>query len=112
MLELDMPVEIFRARQEVQANEGRIALQRGPIVYCIEQSDHDKLKYDEMTFSARERLLVEHREDLLEGVTTLRGKDGLGRPCQFVPYYAWDNRQPGYMQVWVREKQEEQLYNY
>ncbi|CAI6074355.1 glycoside hydrolase family 127 protein [Cohnella sp. JJ-181] len=112
LLELDMPVEIVRARQEVQANEGRIALQRGPVVYCIEQCDHAGLHYDEMTFSARERLLVEHRQDLLGGVTALRGKDGRGDPCRFVPYYAWDNREPGYMQVWIRECEDKPLYNY
>lgn len=112
LLELDMPVEIIRARQEVQADEGRIALQRGPIVYCIEQSDHTELKYDEMTFSACERLLVEHRKDLLGGVTTLRGKDGRGETCQFIPYYAWDHRESGFMQVWIRETEENQLYSY
>lgn len=112
LLELDMPVELIRARQEVQANEGRIAVQRGPVVYCIEQMDHPGLAYDELTFSAYAKLLVEHRKDLLGGVTTLRGKDGNGEPCQFVPYYAWDNREPGFMQVWIREKEEERLYKY
>lgn len=112
LLELDMPVELIRAREEVQANVGRIALQRGPVVYCIEQVDHPGLSYDEMTFSAYGKLRVEHREDLLGGVTALQGTDGNGKPCRFVPYYAWDNREPGFMQVWIREKEEEQLYKY
>ncbi|MFB9274132.1 glycoside hydrolase family 127 protein [Cohnella cellulosilytica] len=112
LLELDMPVEVVRSRQEVQENEGRIALQRGPIVYCVEQADHAELDYDEMTFSARDRLLREYRNELLGGVVTLQGKDGKGRPCRFIPYYAWDNREPGFMQVWIREPEEERLYSY
>jgi DUF1680 family protein len=112
VLELDMPVEIVRAKQEVQENRGRIAIQRGPIVYCIEQADHAELSYDEYTFSAGERLYVDHMPELLGGVTVLRGKDGDGKPCQFIPYFAWDNREPGFMQVWIREKEETGLYSY
>ncbi|OMF36921.1 hypothetical protein BK133_08390 [Paenibacillus sp. FSL H8-0548] len=112
VLELDMPVEIVRAKQEVQENRGRIAIQRGPIVYCMEQADHAELSYDEYTFSAGERLYVDHMPELLGGVTVLRGKDGNGKPFQFIPYYAWDNREPGFMQVWIREKEEPGLYSY
>jgi DUF1680 family protein len=111
VLELDMPVEMVRAKQEVQENRGRIAIQRGPIVYCIEQTDNVAASYDEYTFSTNESLQVEHMPELLGGVTVLRGKDGEGRPCQFIPYYAWDNREPGFMQVWIREAEEQGLYS-
>ena len=112
VLELDMPVEIVRTRQEVSENIGRIAIQRGPIVYCVEQTDHSKLSYDEYTFSSHERLQIDHLPGMLGGVTILRGKDGEGNPCQFIPYYAWDNREPGFMQVWIREAQDEELYSF
>ncbi|MEK4510080.1 glycoside hydrolase family 127 protein [Paenibacillus anaericanus] len=111
VLELDMPVEIVRARQEVSENIGRIAIQRGPIVYCLEQTDNSELSYDEYTFSAHERLQVDHLPELLGGVTILVGKNGEGKPCEFIPYYAWDNREPGFMQVWVREAEDEGLYS-
>jgi DUF1680 family protein len=112
VLELDMPVEMVRANQEVQANRGRIAIQRGPIVYCIEQADNPGISYDEYTFSANESLQVEHMPELLGGVTVLRGKNGDGEICQFIPYHAWDNREPGFMQVWIREAEEQGLYSY
>ncbi|MFC5649431.1 glycoside hydrolase family 127 protein [Paenibacillus solisilvae] len=114
VLELDMPVEVVRSRPEVEANLGRFALQRGPVVYCIEQTDNPGLSFDGFALSAHEPLLVEHRADLLGGVTILHGKeaDGDGRPCVFIPYYAWDNREAGFMQVWVREGEDRHLYKY
>ncbi|WP_438495997.1 glycoside hydrolase family 127 protein [Paenibacillus sp. IHBB 3054] len=111
-LELDMPVEIIQARPEVLENQGRIAIQRGPIVYCLEQLDNSPLSYDEYSFSAHETLLVDHQPELLGGVTVLKGKNGEGRPCQFIPYYAWDNRESGYMQVWIRKAEDKGLYSF
>lgn len=111
-LELDMPVEIIQARPEVLENQGRIAIQRGPIVYCLEQLDNSRLSYDAYSFSAHETLLVDHQPELLGGVTVLKGKDGEGRPCQFIPYYAWDNRESGYMQVWIRKAEDKGLYSF
>jgi len=112
VLELDMPVEMVRTKPEVEADRGRVALQRGPIVYCVEQTDHPGFSYDEFSFAAGAKLQVEHRPGLLGGVTVLRSRDGRGRPCQFIPYYAWDNREPGFMQVWIREQEESSLYSY
>ncbi|MRN52150.1 glycoside hydrolase family 127 protein [Paenibacillus monticola] len=110
ILELDMPVEIIRSRPVVLENQGRHALQRGPIVYCLEQADNPGLAYDEYTFSTHERWLVDHQLELLGGVTVLKGRTGEGRPCQFIPYYAWDNRAPGFMQVWIRAAADNRLY--
>ncbi|MFC0389798.1 glycoside hydrolase family 127 protein [Paenibacillus mendelii] len=85
VLELDMPVEVIRSRPEVEANRGRLALQRGPIVYCLEQTDNHELSYDGFSLAAHEPLSIEHREDLLGGVTVLSGKAGEGKPCLFIP---------------------------
>ncbi len=112
VLELVMPVEVVRSSPEVEANRGRLALQRGPIVYCMEQTDNPELSYDDFALVANEPLSIEHREDLLGGVTTLRGKLAKGNPCLFIPYYAWDNREAGFMQVWVREVEDRHLYRY
>ncbi|MBB6674827.1 glycoside hydrolase family 127 protein [Cohnella nanjingensis] len=112
VLELDMPVEVVRARAEVEANRGRLAIQRGPIIYCMEQADHPASSFDSRTFLAREKLQINHRPDLLGGVTVLTGRDGEGSPCLFIPYYAWDNREQGFMQVWIREAEDRQLYIY
>jgi DUF1680 family protein len=112
VLELDMPVETLRARPEVEADRGRIAFQRGPIVYCMEQADNPDLTYDTFTLSAREPLNISYRPDLLGGVTVLIGKEENGKPCLLIPYYAWDNREEGFMQVWIREVENQRLYIY
>jgi DUF1680 family protein len=112
VLELDMPVEVVRARPEVEANRGRLAIQRGPILYCLEQTDNPDSSFDSRIFSARERLQINHLPDLLGGVTVLTGREAEGNHCRFIPYYAWDNREPGYMQVWIREAEDRQLYLY
>lgn len=112
VLELDMPVNIVRARPEVEADRGRVAVQRGPVVYCLEQSDHPGLSYDAFSIPSGAKFSVEHLPELLGGVSVLQSRDTEGRPLRFIPYYAWDNREAGFMQVWVREQEERSLYSY
>ncbi|QHW32809.1 glycoside hydrolase family 127 protein [Paenibacillus rhizovicinus] len=112
LLELDMPVEAIRSRPEVEANRGRVAFQRGPVVYCAEGAGNDGLAYDEFALSAGAPFAIEHREELLGGVTALRGQTSEGKACSLTPYYAWDNREAGFMQVWMREAEDRQLYRF
>ncbi|MBO7748519.1 glycoside hydrolase family 127 protein [Paenibacillus sp. MWE-103] len=111
-LTLDMPVEVVRARPEAEADRGRIALQRGPVVYCVEQAGNAGLRYDGFALGAHEPFAVQHRAELLGGVTVLQGRTAEGEPCELVPYYAWDNREAGFMQVWVREAEDARLYRF
>ncbi|WP_274362806.1 glycoside hydrolase family 127 protein [Paenibacillus thermotolerans] len=104
-IEFDMPVEKVIAHPKVIADEGRVALQRGPIVYCVEEADN-KQPYDEIVLTHGGQFVVEHRKELLEGVTVIHGEDASGKAFQAVPYYAWDNREPGYMVVWMRLKED------
>jgi len=168
-LELDMPVERIEAHPRVHANAGRVALQRGPIVYCLEGVDHS-VSVREMRLPDEAPLTVRFDPDLLEGVVVIEGEalapdpgawqSALYRPLasgtplatghgstplavlslskdwppatgdlplatshqplatpQFspgvsaspcrripllaVPYFAWDNRAPGEMVVWL-----------
>jgi len=111
MLELDMPVVHVRAREEVVADRGRVAVQRGPLVYCLEQADHDGLAYDACVIAPGAPFVAEHRPELLGGVTVLTGRMADGAPCTLVPYYAWDNREAGHMQVWLRTTEDRRLYS-
>jgi DUF1680 family protein len=117
-LELPMPVERVRAHPAVEENTGCVALQRGPIVYCVEQADNDLPLHRVML--PRGAPLEPLGQD---GMVTLRGQaraiadDGwTGRlyrtddeqvtrpwPLVAVPYASWDNRVPGQMRVWLRE---------
>ncbi len=105
-----MPVEKVRAREEVEANRGRVALQRGPLVYCAEQADNSGLRYDAFSIASDAVFAATHRPELLGGVTVLSGLTEDGTSCRLIPYYAWDNRDAGYMQVWIREATDRRLY--
>lgn len=109
-LELDMPVQTVRARPEVEADRGRIALQRGPVVYCIEQADNPGLTYDGFRIDAGRACRFEHRRDMLGGIVALQAETEAGQVCTLVPYYAWDNREAGFMQVWLREAESRAIY--
>jgi hypothetical protein len=102
-LELPMPVRRVAANSEVESDAGRLAIQRGPLVYAIEGVDNGGSALD-VTLPADAVLTPEFRPEMLGGVTVLRG-EGLrgGRSLDLlaVPYFAWANRGPGEMEVWL-----------
>jgi DUF1680 family protein len=81
-----------------------VALERGPLVYCAEGIDNDGAVLD-LAISDEAVIAAETRPDLLGGITTLRGRitnaAGKERLLTAVPYYAWSNRGPGEMAVWL-----------
>jgi len=109
--EMPMPPRRVRANAKVGADVGRVALQRGPVVYCLEGVDNDDLPRS-LSLPAKAELKSDYRDQLLGGVMTIQGK-ALARmagktapkPFRFtaIPYYAWDNRKPGPMVVWLPE---------
>jgi DUF1680 family protein len=110
VVELDLPMPIRRvyAHEKVEADKGKVALTRGPIVYCLEAVDHAGADVLKLSLPRDAELTREHIAGLLGGVTVLRakGKDGQQRDVGLtaVPYYAWANRQPGSMTVWMAEQ--------
>jgi len=124
-LDLPMPVERILSNPRVLENADRVALKRGPIVYCLEQVDNLDADVWSIAISTSESIEAVHRPDILNGVVTLRGAahaidadfDGkLYRPMSeapskkrrtefaAIPYYAWANREPGPMIVWARSE--------
>jgi DUF1680 family protein len=73
-IDLDLPMPVRRAisHEAVRANVGRMALERGPIVYCVEAKDHDGHALD-LALADEAELTTERRRDLLGGVTVIRG---------------------------------------
>ena len=120
-LTLPMPVERVEAHPSVRMDAGRVALQRGPVVYCLEEADNaPDLNSIALPYDAK--LVARRAPKLLGGVVVLKGRgvrrdprgwngrlyssDGSKRkiiPITAVPYHAWCNRQPGEMLVWVRQ---------
>ena len=103
VVELDLPMPIRRvyAHEKVEADRGKVALMRGPIVYCLEAADHPEADVLELSLPREAELTAEHRANLLGGVTVIRAK---GAGLTAVPYYAWANRDPGAMTVWMDQQ--------
>ncbi len=100
-LELEMPVRLVIADERVEADRGRVAVARGPLVYCMEETDNPDMGNYAVTDGS---CFVTEPAPSLGNALALRDVAGGG---VFVPYYAWDNREEGAMQVWtpwVRER--------
>jgi len=109
IIELTLPLSVRRvlANENIEDNRGKIALERGPLVYCAEWIDNsgkvlDIVVPDEVSFA------TEYRDDLLGGITTLKSEvlraDGKQTILTAIPYYAWSHRGPGEMTVWLNRK--------
>jgi len=101
-LALDMPVQRMTAHPNVAACRGKVALQRGPLVYGFEGLDNDG-KAD-IALGAGPRLTAVHQPEFLGGVTVIRGVAATGEPIQAVPFFAMANRGNSTQEVWVEQE--------
>jgi uncharacterized protein len=103
-LVLPMPVRRVVADVRVADTRGKVALERGPLVYAAESVDNDGRVLN-LVVPDGAAFEEEHRPDLLGGVTVVRAAatDQAGRPRRLtaIPYYAWSHRGPGEMAVWL-----------
>ncbi len=119
-VELDLPLPVRRvtANPQVKDDRGCVALQRGPIVYCLEACDNPA-PLSTLYLPLDADLVAQKQPALLDGVVVVKGRAEVAPaqdwqrtlyqaappvrrvPIQAIPYYAWDNRQPGAMQVWL-----------
>jgi len=114
-LNFPMPVRQVASDPNVKENAGRRVIMRGPVVYCLEDVDNP-CRVDQVAIAEGASFETQFRPDLLGGVTVLEVKgrqqglvetdDGFhveSGPVALtaIPYYAWDNREPGRMVVWV-----------
>lgn len=99
-LNMPMPIQRMEAHPCVQADVGRVAIQRGPIVYCLETADNG-CPVKDVVLACDPRLTAEHRADLLGGVTVIHAAAKDGAKLTAIPYYAWDHRAAGEMAVWI-----------
>lgn len=119
VLRIEMPIERIYAHPNVGADAGRVALQRGPLVYCLETADNE-IPLQRIRLPESSALEAQFNPTLMGGMTTIHGMaqalvtddwaNTLYRsaPSQHapydmvaIPYFAWDNRQPGEMCVWI-----------
>jgi len=126
VLELPMPAQRVEQHPFVEGARGQVALQRGPLVYCVEQADNPGLDPREITLPDTSEINARKLSELLGGVVQLefeahRAALGAGwenrlyrsvKPgaaatsaavtVRAIPYYAWANREAGRMQVWLK----------
>ncbi len=120
-VELHLPMEprLMEAHPQVEADRWQVAIQRGPILYCLEGCDQPVPLY-RMAIRSSGMLEARWEPSLLNGVMVVEGdalampaetewSETLYRPLQphqpvrfrAIPYYAWDNREPCPMRVWM-----------
>jgi DUF1680 family protein len=107
-LNLPMPVRRILANPNVKADADRVALQRGPIVFCAEWPDNPGGKVLDLTMPDNQPLTAQFEPQLLNGVEVIRGRalnaDKGEQDFTAIPYFAWANRGPGEMTVWMHRE--------
>jgi DUF1680 family protein len=116
-LGLPMPVRRVAAHSSVEADRGRVALQRGPLVFAAEWPDNPDGKVRNLLLPDDAALATEFRPGLLNGVQVITGRavalanetDGTvtrrAQDFMAIPYYAWANRGPGEMLVFIPDRE-------
>jgi hypothetical protein len=112
-LNLPMPVRRVKAHVNVAADRGRVALQRGPVVYAAEWPDNPEGKVRNLLLPDSAKLSAERQPELLNGVVVVKSRavalkqtadGGITRTEQdfvAIPYATWANRGRGQMMVWI-----------
>jgi DUF1680 family protein len=117
-LNLTMSTHIMRANTRVRDDMGKIAVQRGPVIYCTEEADNSAPLWA-YRLNATPKFSSKFESGLLHGVVSLETSDAekaeddgeelyledrniAWKPSsmKFIPYYAWANRKNGQMRVW------------
>jgi len=105
-LDLPMPVHAVRGHPKIEAVRGRVAFERGPVVYAFEDADHHT-NPEAIAVSAATKATVQPRPDLLDGVVTLVLDEADAppslQPVTLIPYATWNNRGLAPMAVWLKE---------
>jgi DUF1680 family protein len=117
VVEIDLPMDIKRvvANEKVKEDRGKVALQRGPIMYCAEWPDNNGM-VSNIVLPDNVSLTSEYKPEMLNGVTIIKGEVSAihvnsdtdvstrTQPFMAIPYYAWAHRGKGEMIVWFPTK--------
>jgi len=96
-----MPISLHRAHPKVRGHKGKVAVTRGPLVYCLESVDNPGVDLFACHLDPAS-LRAEPAPELLGGIHILHGASVDGRPLTFIPYALWANRGESQMNVWVK----------
>jgi hypothetical protein len=101
-LSLPMPVRRVLANEQVTEDRGNVALERGPLVFCLEGKDNPEGQVLNLVIPDTASLRTRYAADLLGGVLLIEGTAIPVRPQPFtaIPYYAWAHRGLSAMTIW------------
>lgn len=126
-ISLPQPVRLVESNPLVANNRHRVAVMRGPLVYCVEQADQSGCDIRDIVLPTKSDWQIVNRPDLLGGIVTIQTEAYAAqdseqhtlyrpygsstptlKPVQLtaIPYYAWANRDAGAMQVWLPIEQD------
>jgi hypothetical protein len=121
-----MEAKLIAAHPEIRANAGKAAIERGPLVYCLEEADNGSSPLASLSIAPRTKLQARYAPELLGGAVVIEAEGCVddtaswrqeaeapyrplvqlqaAQPVKLtaVPYYLWGNRRPGEMTVWIR----------
>lgn len=118
LLDVDMPVRLIEANPKVNDLVGRVAVMKGPLVYCVESFDHPHLNIHDIRIDPQADFKVEDldidglmvksltcnasvRQQSKDLYTALRTREEFIK-VRLIPYFSWTNRGPGDMLIWFR----------
>ena len=106
---LPMSIRRVKANEQVADDKGKVAIERGPLVYCLEGADNGT-QLMKLTLPDTSRLSSLYEAEKLNGVVTvsgnalmMEGTERLSIPFTAIPYFAWNNRGANEMKVWMEE---------
>ncbi|MGM0529951.1 MAG: glycoside hydrolase family 127 protein [Bacteroidota bacterium] len=118
-LNLPMPVRIIEANEKVKEDRGKVAVQRGPIIYAAEWPDNPEEEVLNLVFDNKSNLTDEFKPDMLNGIPVIKGKASQAKKTledevvvseiqelTLIPYHTWANRGSGEMRVWLPVEKE------
>jgi DUF1680 family protein len=99
-LDFNLPVTLRYAHPKVRGHRNKVAITRGPLVYCVESTDNPGMDVTSVRLEA-DSLVPEPDPELLGGITILRGQTVDHKPLILIPYHLWANRGESQMTVWI-----------
>jgi len=112
VIHFDLKPRMVKANYQVKDDRGRVAIERGPLVYCVEWPDND-FDIQNVLLNHNAKFEVESKPELLDGIDIIKadaqslGYDNNGKlsvkdvKLTLIPYYAWAHRGDGKMSVWL-----------
>jgi len=104
-IELILPMEVRKvlANEKVEDDRGKVAIERGPIVYCLEETDNPQI--DEVAVSPDSEFSTHFDKSLLHGVEVIEASgNAQNENFKAIPYFVWDNRGASKMKVWLPQE--------